>query len=289
MNKLIIDLGSNSTKTLLIKELNGDFEILKQNIYKNRLLTQIDKNYEFSTEAVSNTLNLLNLILNDSDNKNACVLLIATKAFRLAVNRVQTADLIKQNTGLTLKILSAEEEADYTYKAITSQLDLHQKKIMTINIGGGSSEIVFSENDVIQKKFSFNIGSLFLKQNFPDYRISATDISKLLKSVLLPLKEYSADFCIVSGGISTSLVKCISQNQNYDFYSFDNYKIQKESLSLILHDFLNFNHAKYSPFLSETHHDLLIYGIFILFEIMEIMNIDSFTNSEKGLAFAFIN
>ena len=70
----------------------------------------------------------------------AKVVICGTSAVRDARNKALFAELIHQGTGLTLEILTGEEEALWSYRgALSGVPDIHRATV--VDIGGGSTEI----------------------------------------------------------------------------------------------------------------------------------------------------
>lgn len=63
----------------------------------------------------------------------------ATAAIRQATNRTKIITLMKERTGIQIELLSEEEEAYYGFVAVAHSIGT--KSAVTIDIGGGSTEI----------------------------------------------------------------------------------------------------------------------------------------------------
>lgn len=71
---------------------------------------------------------------------------------------------MEQETGIKIELLSEEEEAYFGYLAVVYSMDL--PSAVTIDIGGGSTEITLYDNKKLQHFFSFPFGTVSLKQSF---------------------------------------------------------------------------------------------------------------------------
>ncbi len=73
---------------------------------------------------------------------------------------------------MNIRILSEEEEAYYGYLAVVHSTSL--KEGITVDIGGGSTEVTYFENRELKASHSFPFGALTLKDFFKkihsDYR-----------------------------------------------------------------------------------------------------------------------
>ena len=68
---------------------------------------------------------------------------VATEAMRKAENSEEVLDSIEKALWKRPRIISGEGEAAYTYRAVT---EWHGEDIVTIDIGGGSTELCFQKN-----------------------------------------------------------------------------------------------------------------------------------------------
>lgn len=115
-----------------------------------RLRTYLLPSGEMSEEGIrllSQTLLSFKQILEDYGVTD--ILAAATAAVRQAVNRDEVVERMKRETGIELDILSEEEEAYFGFLAVVNSMDT--PSAVTIDIGGGSTEITLFKNKKLQK------------------------------------------------------------------------------------------------------------------------------------------
>ncbi len=89
----------------------------------------------------------------------------ATSAMRDAKNKEAILAAVAQKTGLTIEVISGQEEAGIFYQThISEQLDTG-RSYLYIDVGGGSTEIILFSGDTTIFKESFNIGTIRLLHN----------------------------------------------------------------------------------------------------------------------------
>jgi exopolyphosphatase / guanosine-5'-triphosphate,3'-diphosphate pyrophosphatase len=74
---------------------------------------------------------------------------IATSALRKATNGPEVAQIISEKTGITVKIISQDEEAEIGYVSALAQAKLPEadrNNVIVWDIGGGSMQMLFREN-----------------------------------------------------------------------------------------------------------------------------------------------
>jgi exopolyphosphatase/guanosine-5'-triphosphate,3'-diphosphate pyrophosphatase len=83
---------------------------------------------------------------------------IATASIRNVDNTKEIGTEIKHRTGFDVEVVSGEEEARYDF--IGAKYCLDEADGIVVDIGGGSTELVFFKNNEIEKAISIPIGSL---------------------------------------------------------------------------------------------------------------------------------
>ena len=94
------------------------------------------------------------------------IIAFATSALRSAKNAQVFIDKVKKMTGLEIKIISGEQEADYISRGIFANLKLPEQRMALVDIGGGSTEITLSQGTQILQQQSFALGANRLQQLF---------------------------------------------------------------------------------------------------------------------------
>jgi exopolyphosphatase/guanosine-5'-triphosphate,3'-diphosphate pyrophosphatase len=89
----------------------------------------------------------------------------ATSAMRDARNREAILAAVKQQTGMTIEVISGQEEASIFYQThIAEQLNTG-KSYLYIDVGGGSTEVILFSGSTTVFQESFNIGTIRLLHN----------------------------------------------------------------------------------------------------------------------------
>lgn len=83
----------------------------------------------------------------------------ATSAIRNASNREEITNRIYEETGIHVKVISGEEEAELIYGGVKKAMHLSRSKSLIMDIGGGSVEFIIADNRQSYYKQSFEIGA----------------------------------------------------------------------------------------------------------------------------------
>ncbi len=159
--KAIIDIGSNSIKTLIFEPDNGG--IIFQSGVIGHLARGQSKSGELSQAAILRNLELLhNAVQECLDMQAANIELYATGALRKASNADQFISRWKELEPYPIKILSAADEAILSYQTASSLAT--EYPVLCFDLGGGSLELSLGDN--IQPTFvhSFSWGALALEE-----------------------------------------------------------------------------------------------------------------------------
>ena len=121
----------------------------------------------------------------------------ATSAMREAENRMEIIDLIYIKSGITVEIISGQEEADIIFEAGKLNAIITQKSnYLYVDVGGGSTEVVVYVDRQKVASNSFQIGTVRMLSNAVE-KSEITSFEKWLEKIY---KQYEALSIIASGG-----------------------------------------------------------------------------------------
>jgi exopolyphosphatase/guanosine-5'-triphosphate,3'-diphosphate pyrophosphatase len=104
----------------------------------------------------------------------------ATSAIRDAENGNEFIQLVKEKFKLYVNIIPGEREAELIYRGVRQSYNIGYKKVLILDIGGGSNEFIIADGERIYWKHSFNLGMARLLEKFqPSDPISDEDIEAL--------------------------------------------------------------------------------------------------------------
>ncbi|MBR3107388.1 MAG: hypothetical protein IKH30_09435 [Clostridia bacterium] len=155
MKRAAIAIGSNSTRMLAAETAGGKLRDQIRGREETRLFLGLDKEGNISPEKLESTAQAVASLYRAAVTYGAeTVDLFATSATRDARNSDQFASRIKELTGLTLRIISGEEEAHLAFMAVSEG-----KRRLVMDIGGGSTEWTVGENNRVEWAVSMQLGA----------------------------------------------------------------------------------------------------------------------------------
>ena len=145
MLRAILDLGSNTFNLLIAKndKICSHIENKKISVklLKNNIDNSIDKSaQERGIDALSKHIKTIK----KHNIKEAYA--FATSAIRSSSNKQEYINKIKQQTGLIINVINGEKEAELIAIGVRSNLNLEKNKHLLMDIGGGSTEFIITNN-----------------------------------------------------------------------------------------------------------------------------------------------
>lgn len=185
----VIDIGSNSIRLSLYKKTENSFKLMLNKKNMAGLAGYIDKSGNLNKKGIRKTISILNAYRQILENIEVeGIFVFATASLRNINNTEEALQIIREQTGFDIDLVSGEQEAIYDFVGATHFMDLD--KGILVDIGGGSTELVFYSNGNIEKAISMPIGSLSLYTKFVKNIIPT-------KKELINMKEYIEEELLV--------------------------------------------------------------------------------------------
>lgn len=202
MKLAAIDIGSNAARLLITEvsvDQNNKASFNKACLVRVPLRLGFDV---FDTGKISDQkINLLLLTMKGFLNLSQAfevkkMKTCATSAMRDATNTPEIIALVKKETGVEIEVISGGNEASLVFENhIAENLDT-EHSYLYIDVGGGSTELTFFNNNEMVFKDSFNIGTIrLLKNQVPD-----TTWDEMKDAIKNKTKGFKAVTAIGSGG-----------------------------------------------------------------------------------------
>jgi exopolyphosphatase/guanosine-5'-triphosphate,3'-diphosphate pyrophosphatase len=163
-----VDIGSNSTRMLAAEVVPGQApRVLAAARDVTRLGASVFRDGRISPEAMENGLRVLARMA-DSYRKLdvAGVRAVATSAVRDAANQAEFLSRASAALGAPVEIISGREEARLIHRGVMSRWPQPDKRVLIVDIGGGSAEIIASEDGRLMDAVSKPLGAIRLQEIF---------------------------------------------------------------------------------------------------------------------------
>ncbi|UCZ54528.1 Ppx/GppA family phosphatase [Bacillus shivajii] len=287
----IIDMGSNSIRFVIYSiDANGCFKEIQNLKVVARLSTYIDENKNMTEDGIDIILETLERFKSVVSSYSLSTIKgVATAAIRNAKNQQDILAAIKAQGYFDIKVLSDEQEAYYGYLAITNSTNILNG--ITIDIGGGSTEVTLYENRKLINSHSFPFGALTLKQRFikgnEPSQVEMEELKTFLQQSFasLPWLKNKSVPIIGIGGTARNLASIHQHIIDYPITGLHQYEMTYEDVISVNEKLnnLTLKQRQQVDGLSKDRADIIIPAITAIENLISYSNGKTFTVSNKGL------
>lgn len=164
----VIDIGSNSIRLLAVELLDRrSWRVLAEERAMTRLAHGMTQTRHLSPEAMAGSVEAITRFRALAEKLGVTrVRAFATAAVREAENADDFASLVHDRAGLTVEIVSDLDEGRLTHRSVARAIDLSGGTAAVVDLGGGSMEVVYSDQGVITGSVSMPLGAVRVTEAF---------------------------------------------------------------------------------------------------------------------------
>ncbi|WP_100406783.1 exopolyphosphatase [Bacillus solitudinis] len=288
----IIDIGSNSVRLVInFIDSNGCYKELYNFKTVARLSSHINNQGQLTPKGrdiIVETLHRFKHVI--TYHRVRDVMAVATAAFRKASNQKEILEHIKRKVGFSIRVLSEKEEAFYGYLAIVNSMSI--KNGITVDIGGGSTEITLFKNRELLHYHSFPFGAITLQNQFiQGEQPTEEEMMMLEKFIIGEIRTLSwltshEEYPVIGIGGSARNLSLIHQRKlDYPLAGMHQYEIPTADLKEINEQLKvsSFEERQNIDGLSKDRADIIIPASQVITSLTELVGTNSFIMSRKGL------
>ena len=215
-----IDIGSNSVRMLAAEVSHGVTTVLAQDRQVTRLGESVFRLGRISDEALTFLLTTLSRMAAAYSKLNIrAVRAVATAAVRDAGNQREFVEQASRALGTAVEIISGSEESRLIHLGVESRWPRPTEKTLIIDVGGGSAELIASQNGHILDAVSKPLGAvrlteIFLKNDPPravDLHYLQSFVADKLQPVFQAHATESFDRVIATSASAAAVVCAVNQ------------------------------------------------------------------------------
>ena len=300
MNNILaaIDIGTNSFHLVIAKiDSKKRFTVLTRAKEVVRLGSSSNDMKYISPESIERGVETLKRFKLICDSFKAEIIAVATSATREALNKQVFLQKVLEETGIEISIVSGYEEARLIYLGVLQSLDIYNKKILLIDIGGGSTEFLIGEKGEVKIASSLKIGAVRLTNKFSlndkinksDLKNSKIFVKGAINQIVRTLEGNDYELVVGSSGTINNIGSIISADNNpaadYEI-SLNGFIIKKKPFHTALekiYDAETLAERLSIPGLDPKRADIITAGAVILEQIFSDLKIEKMTLSSFAL------
>ncbi|RLL46798.1 Ppx/GppA family phosphatase [Oceanobacillus piezotolerans] len=285
----VIDIGSNTMRLVIYSQIKtGRLHEVENVKSVARLRNYLDAGNELTEEGIHKMLSTLKSFKEVIEIYSLSQLsVVATATIRQATNKEEIKRIVQEKLGWEMRILSEKEEAYYGYLSVVNSTSIAEG--ITVDIGGGSTEVTYFKDRVIRHSHSFPFGALTLKSFFTEYQ-GEKAVSKLRKFLteqfnsLDWLKERHVAL-IGIGGSARNLAQIDQSMKDYPLAGLHQYQMNNKDIAQVLNQLSPLSKAELEKVdgLSTDRADTIVPAITVFLTLYETISATGFILSRKGL------
>ena len=289
-----IDIGSNSIRQIVADvSAAGSIRIIDEMKAAPRLGAGLSRTGRLSAGSMRHALEAVQRMTTLARQLGAArIHVVATSAVREAENRRDFLDLVREETGLKVRLLTGEDEARLSFRSALAHFDLGVRRAVVMDIGGGSLELAMSADGLVERLESFPFGALRLTEDFLGERPKPKQLRKLRAMVrdgirrVLPVRDWRGALLIGSGGTFTNLgaMHLAARGMPFDGRVHGT-QVQREEIEHTLDMLLASSRTERAaiPGLNPGRADIILAGLAVAAEVMARIEARDVTVSGYGI------
>jgi exopolyphosphatase/guanosine-5'-triphosphate,3'-diphosphate pyrophosphatase len=294
--KAAIDIGTNTVLLLIGETVDNGLKVLREEYRMPRLGKGVDANRKLHHDSVKRVLDVLKEFKSIIDSEYPeCeqIIITATSAVRDAQNKSDFINEVKNVFGVDLRLLSGDEEAQYTYQGALATLNESEKNsFIVLDIGGGSTEIASGKGKSLKTFTSIDMGCVRFTERFllhnPPYQEEIYLCREAIQDLLIKNKLRLPRNLKAIGvaGTMTSLAAINMQVNEADYDLFNGMVIDTEALTKSIEIFSLHTHdqlLELSPNVMKGREDIFLAGLLILEGFLKYYNLSEIVVSTGGI------
>jgi exopolyphosphatase/guanosine-5'-triphosphate,3'-diphosphate pyrophosphatase len=219
----VIDIGTNSVKFHVGEQSpNGTWSRVVDRGDVTRLGEGLNETGEIQPEPLERTISAVEAMVAEAkENEALAIAAVGTAALRLASNSAQVVDSIRERAGVSVQVVSGEEESRLAYLAVSAGVGVADGSVVVFDTGGGSTQFTFGQGGEVDERYSVNVGAVSYTERFGlDQAVDDATIEKVraaLREDFASLDGRSPPDALVGmGGAMTNLTAVSLSLAPYD-------------------------------------------------------------------------
>jgi len=294
-----VDLGTNSFHMVVVEESEGkgivEIDRVKDMICIGRGSISTKRLDPVAMAAGVATLKKFIVLATQRGVAPHNIIAFATSAIREAENRDEFIDMVRQETGLKVKVISGKEEAQFIYYGVRNAVTLLDRPDLLFDIGGGSVEFIIADKKQIYLLESRKIGVARMLERFltsdpvSKHELKLLDqffASEMYGGAAEKARELGVTRAIASSGTAQNIARMIRSCNDSDAVDvlnqsgFTRQEFERFYRSAIMMDA---SARRRLTGLDEKRVDLIVPGMVLIDTIFRVFNLKEVIISDSAL------
>jgi exopolyphosphatase/guanosine-5'-triphosphate,3'-diphosphate pyrophosphatase len=292
-----IDIGTNSIHLVVARFGEGtQFEVIAREKEMVRLGTGSGDMKVLDDDAIDRGIATLERFRRVAEISGATIYAVATSAVREAENADAFIERARREAGIDVQIISGVEEARLIQLGVLQAVPVFDRRLVLVDIGGGSTEVLVGERGEALSAFSLKLGAIRLTRRFfrseqlhPGAAESCRrHIRALLARVRRDVRRLGFDVAVGSSGTIQTVAAMVhaARGEREALRTFNNFTFSREEAQEVVASLLDaptVDDRRKLPGADPNRADIILAGALILEQTMLELDIDELIVSDYAL------
>ena len=289
-----IDIGSNSIRQIVADvSPAGTIRVVDEMKAAPRLGAGVHESGELGEAAMLGALEAIGRMATLARQLGAKrIEAVATSAVREASNGHAFLDLVREETGLRVRLLDGEQEARLSFLSALGHFDLGVGRAVVMDIGGGSLELSLSADGLIERLLSFPFGALRMTEEYLRPEPRRRSVRAMRRQVRAALRaaiggrDWNGAQVIGSGGTFTNLAGMqLARQRVQTARTLHGTTVARTDLEHLLDALQDMTHEERLtvPGLNPARADIIVAGLTVAAEVLALFKARELTVSAYGI------
>ena len=288
----VVDAGTNSIKFHIAERASdGGWRTVVDRAEMTRLGEGLENTGEIDPAATERAATAIAAMVDEAKRHRVrAIAAVGTAGLRLARNSAAVLEAIRARTGVSIEVISGEEEGRLAYLAVKQGLGLPEGSLVVFDTGGGSSQFTFGAAERVDERFSIPVGAVRYTERFKLAGVvSPTVLRDALAAIAADMSRIDGrpapDALVALGGAITNIAAVKHALASYDPDVVQGTVLDRAEIDRQIELYRSRDAAQRRTIvgLQPKRADVILAGACIVRTVMEKLRQDSLRVSDRGL------
>jgi exopolyphosphatase/guanosine-5'-triphosphate,3'-diphosphate pyrophosphatase len=288
----VIDVGTNSVKFHVGEQAaDGRWRRVADRAELTRLGEGLAESGSIAPAAVERTTAAIKSMVEEAWEHHAqAIVAVGTAGLRAAANRDEVVAAIEAATGITVSVISGEEESRLAYLAVRADLMSGDSALVVFDTGGGSTQFTFGHGAEVDDRFSVEVGAVRYTERFGlDTAVSTETLHAAMDAIAADLHRLDGrphpDALVGMGGAMTNITAVKLGLDRYDPDAVQGAILERADIDdqIEMYRSRDLDARRTIVGLQPKRADVILAGACIVRTVMELLGQQTVTVSDRGL------
>jgi exopolyphosphatase/guanosine-5'-triphosphate,3'-diphosphate pyrophosphatase len=288
----VIDVGTNSVKFHLAqRDAGGEWHPIVDRAELTRLGEGLEESGEIAPAALERTAAAIAGMVDEARHNDAvAIAAVGTAGLRIARNSDDVIAAIRERTGVSVEVISGDDEGRLAYLAVKTGLGLAEGSLVVFDTGGGSTQFTFGHGARVDERFSADVGAVRYTERFGLAGVVAPEVLRdTLAAISADLTRIEGrpapDALVAMGGAVTNITAVKHALATYDPDVVQGTVLDRAEIDRQIELYRSRDAAARREIvgLQPKRADVILAGACIVRTVMEKLGQETLTVSDRGL------